>query len=106
MRWYQRFFRREVTEKQLDAELRFHLDQRIADLVATGIAPEEACRRARLEFGGLVRVKEEYRDVASGELLGPRVFVAGPVLEGPVKVQLGLIYDLFSRSRLGRKLEY
>jgi hypothetical protein len=53
MRWYHRFFRRGLTEKHLDAELRFHLDQRIADLVATGMAPEEARRQARLEFGGL-----------------------------------------------------
>jgi predicted permease len=69
MRWYQRFFRRGLIEKHLDAELRFHLDQRIADLVATGIGPEEACRRARLEFGGLDRVKEECRDVGAAHVL-------------------------------------
>jgi FtsX-like permease family len=69
MRWYQRFFRRELTEKHLDAELRFHLDQRIADLVATGMAPEAAHRRARLEFGGLDQVKEECRDVGAGRLV-------------------------------------
>jgi putative ABC transport system permease protein len=63
MRWYQRFFRRELTEKHLDAELRFHLDHRIADLVAAGVAPEEAHRQTRLEFGGLDQVKEECRDV-------------------------------------------
>ena len=65
MRWYQRFFQRALTEKHLDAELRFHLDQRIADLVATGMAQEEARRRARLEFGGLDQAKEECRDVGA-----------------------------------------
>jgi putative ABC transport system permease protein len=69
MRWYQRFFRRESTEKHLDSELRFHLDQRIADFVATGVAPEEARRRAWLEFGGLDQVKEECRDVGRARFI-------------------------------------
>lgn len=69
MRWYQRFFRRELAEKHLDAELRFHLEQRIADLVAAGMAPEEARRRARLEFGGLDQVKEECRDVGGSHII-------------------------------------
>ena len=69
MRWYQRFFRRAITEKQLDAELRFHLDQRIADLVAAGIPTEEARRRAQLDFGGLDQVKEECRDVGPSRAL-------------------------------------
>ena len=37
MRWYQRFFRRELAEKKLDPELRFHLEQQIADYVAAGM---------------------------------------------------------------------
>ena len=69
MRWYQRFFRREITEKQLDAELRFHLEQQIADYTAAGMKPEEARRRARLEFGGLDQVKEECRDEGAAHLL-------------------------------------
>jgi putative ABC transport system permease protein len=63
MRWYRRLFRRARTERQLDAELRFHLDQQIADYVAAGMTREEARRRARLQFGGLDQVKEECRDV-------------------------------------------
>ncbi|HEV2349694.1 MAG TPA: ABC transporter permease [Terriglobia bacterium] len=69
MRWYQRFFRRELTEKHLDAELRFHLERRIADLVAGGMAPEEARRRARIEFGGFDQVKEECRDVGGSHII-------------------------------------
>jgi predicted permease len=65
MRWYQRLFRRARTEKQLDAELRFHLEQQITDYVATGMAPEEARRRARLEFGGIEQVKEGCRDIGT-----------------------------------------
>lgn len=65
MRWYQRLFRRVRTERQLDAELRFHLEQQIADYVAADMGPEEARRCARLEFGGLEQVKEECRDVGA-----------------------------------------
>ncbi|HEV2499176.1 MAG TPA: permease prefix domain 1-containing protein, partial [Terriglobia bacterium] len=69
MRWYQRLLRRGRTEKQLDAELRFHLERQIADYIATGMSPEEAHRRARLEFGGLDQVKEECRDVGAGRFV-------------------------------------
>lgn len=69
MRWTQRFFRRARTEKQLDAELRFHLEQQIPDYVAAGMTPEEARRRARLEFGGLDQVKEECRDVGTARFV-------------------------------------
>ncbi len=69
MRWYQRLFRRTRTEKQLDAELRFHLEQQIADYIASGMSPEEARRRARLEFGGLDQVKEKCRDVGAARLI-------------------------------------
>src|SRR5579863_8503151 len=69
MRWYQRLFRKARTERQLDAELRFHLEQQIADYVATGMMPEEARRRARLEFGGLDQVKEECRDVGAARFV-------------------------------------
>jgi predicted permease len=69
MRWYKRLFRRARTERQLDAELRFHVDQQIADYVASGMTPEEARRRARLEFGGLDQVKEQCRDVGAARFI-------------------------------------
>ena len=69
MRWHQRFFRRQLTEKHLDAELRFHLEQRIADLVGAGVSPAEARCQARLEFGGLDQVKEQCRDVGAARFV-------------------------------------
>ena len=62
MRWIQRLLHKSRTEQQLNQELQFHLDRQIADYIAEGITPEEAHRRAALEFGGLARVKEEVRD--------------------------------------------
>jgi putative ABC transport system permease protein len=60
--WLHRVFHKSHAEKSLDKELQFHLDRQIADYVAAGMRPEEARRRARLEFGALDCVKEEVRD--------------------------------------------
>jgi putative ABC transport system permease protein len=62
MHWLQRLFRKGQAEKQLDSELRFHLERQIADYIAAGMSSEEARRRARLEFGGLEQTKEQVRD--------------------------------------------
>ena len=49
-------------EEQLEKEMRFHLDQHTADLIAQGRDPEEARRQARLALGGPEQVKENCRD--------------------------------------------
>jgi predicted permease len=48
-------------EDGLADELRFHIEQYGEDLVRSGVAPEEARRRARMELGGINTVKEECR---------------------------------------------
>ena len=50
-------------DDELDKELQFHIDSRIDDLIAEGLAPDEARRRARLEFGGMMQAKEAVRDL-------------------------------------------
>src|SRR5712664_679819 len=62
MPWIRRLLQKSRAESELDKELRFHFEQQIATYIAAGIPPEEARRRANLEFGGLERVKEEVRD--------------------------------------------
>jgi putative ABC transport system permease protein len=62
MNWIRRLFHRSRAEKELDAELRYHLDHQIADFVASGMSPDEARRRALQSFGGVERVKEEVRE--------------------------------------------
>jgi hypothetical protein len=57
------WFRRGDLEKDLDRELRYHVDRRISELMASGLPEWEAKRRAALEVGGLERVREEVRDV-------------------------------------------
>jgi hypothetical protein len=62
MKWLSRLLQREKLEKQLDKELRFHIDQHAADLIARGYDPQEARRLARIEIGGPEQVREECRD--------------------------------------------
>ena len=49
-------------EAGLTEELRFHIEQYTEDLVRSGVSPEEARRRARMELGGINTVKEECRE--------------------------------------------
>src|SRR5580704_2284446 len=49
-------------ESEMDAELHFHIEAFAEDLVRSGVSREEATRRARIEFGGVERVKEEGRE--------------------------------------------
>jgi hypothetical protein len=55
-------FRRDRVEAELDEELRFHLECRIAQEVAAGKTPAEARRAALLAMDGLEQHKEECRD--------------------------------------------
>ena len=55
-------FHRDDLERELDDELRFHLERETARFESRGMSHEQAARRARLEFGGIDRTKEEARD--------------------------------------------
>jgi putative ABC transport system permease protein len=55
-------FRRRRLETEMDDELCFHMAAYVEDQVLSGIALEEAERRARLEFGGVQSCKEECRE--------------------------------------------
>ncbi|MCB1019672.1 MAG: ABC transporter permease, partial [Acidobacteria bacterium] len=52
----------ERLDGELADEIAAHLDEAERDLRAGGMAPEEARRVARLHFGGVERVREQYRD--------------------------------------------
>ena len=55
-------FRRGAMERELDDELRFHLEEEAAKHVRAGMSPKAAMRRARVALGGLERTKEDSRD--------------------------------------------
>ena len=56
-------------EREMSDEMRFHMEAYTNDLVRGGMAPEEAQRRARVEFGPQAALQEECR-----EARGIRVF--------------------------------
>src|SRR5215831_10415864 len=60
--WMQAMARRSRMESEMDAELRFHIEAFAEDLVRRGVPRTEALRRARIEFGGVERAKEECRE--------------------------------------------
>jgi putative ABC transport system permease protein len=62
MNWWQRLSRRQQLEEQLNNEVRFHIEQHAADLMARGMDAENARRQARLAIGGPEQVKESCRD--------------------------------------------
>src|SRR5713101_5916831 len=63
MNWWKSLFGKGALDAQLDKELRFHIEKLTNDYIAEGMTPEEARRRAVLEFGGREQVKEEVREV-------------------------------------------
>ncbi|MGA8677591.1 MAG: ABC transporter permease [Candidatus Acidiferrales bacterium] len=63
--WWRTSLRRSQINSEMDAEMRFHLEAYADDLVRSGVPRAEALRRARLEFGGIDKTKEECRE-ASG----------------------------------------
>jgi putative ABC transport system permease protein len=64
------FGRRRAAKREIDEELRFHVDQRTAENIATGMTPEEAAREARKRFGNLQSVREECREASGVTWLG------------------------------------
>jgi predicted permease len=54
-------WRRRAFEDDMDAEMRFHLESRAADLRRRGLSVAEAARQARLEFGSVEKQKDEGR---------------------------------------------
>jgi MacB-like periplasmic core domain len=57
------WFRLRRLEGDLDRELTYHIDRRVADLIHSGLPEPEARRRVALELGGATQVREEVRDI-------------------------------------------
>jgi putative ABC transport system permease protein len=55
-------------DRELDEELRSHLEMEVEYNVRQGLPPDEARARAVREFGGVARVREEAREARG---LGP-----------------------------------
>ena len=62
-------FRRSAMNADIEDELRSHIQHRADDLQQGGLSRSQAERRARLEFGGAARFKEEIHEAAGGTFL-------------------------------------
>ncbi len=62
-------FRSSQVERELDEELRYHLEHLVDDYVAAGLSPSEARYRALREMGGIDQRKEECRDARGLQLV-------------------------------------
>ena len=56
-------FRSACVNRHLDDEMAFHIECRVAELVAGGMSPQAAESLARRQFGNRLRLREESRDV-------------------------------------------
>ena len=54
--------RRRDFEEGMSEELRFHIEQYTDDLVRSGLSPQEAARRARMELGNAINIKSDCRE--------------------------------------------
>jgi macrolide transport system ATP-binding/permease protein len=67
MKLLQRFFglfRRAQQERELNAEVQFHLEQATEENMRRGMNAQDARRKAQRNFGGVNQVKEAYRDAS------------------------------------------
>lgn len=91
-------FRRESAERELDEELRFHIQMETEKNLRAGMAPAEARRRALRDFGGVEPTKEAHRDVrgrwfeelSADTRYALRTLRRAPVLAGAAIITLAL----------------
>src|SRR2546423_39062 len=61
-----RFLRRSEVERELEEELRSHIQFRADELERSGLSRSSAMRRAQIEFGSAEKFKEECREAIAG----------------------------------------
>ena len=92
-------WRREKVERDIDAEVRYHLDRLTELNMEKGMKPGEARRQAELAVGGLEPTKEQCRDARLGRLVetflqdvryGVRVLLKNPGFAGTAILTLAL----------------
>jgi predicted permease len=62
-------FQRSQMSAEVDEEIRAHIAHRADELEGSGVGRAEAERRARIEFGGCAKYKEEIHEAAGGNFI-------------------------------------
>ena len=63
------FFGAGVLDREFDQEIQSHIEMLADDYRGRGLAPQEALRRAKLEFGGAAQLREAHREIRGLPLL-------------------------------------
>jgi hypothetical protein len=63
MNWFKQLFSRRRLYNDLSEEIRAHLEEKIEELVASGMSKKEATSAARREFGNVTLMEEDSRAV-------------------------------------------
>jgi putative ABC transport system permease protein len=74
--------------KEVDAELRFHLDMKAQELISAGVAPGDAERQARAEFGDLDYTRRFMQRTDGGRMAKERRAELGEELRQDVRFSL------------------
>jgi putative ABC transport system permease protein len=92
-------FRRRAADRELDEEIRFHLEREQEKNVTAGMSDADAWRRAYVSFGGVQQVREAHREVralpwmadAGGDArVAVRALARRPALAGAAVITLAL----------------
>ena len=90
-------FRREQVERELEKELKFHLDQEMAEAHSRGLPPDEVRSAALRTLGGIAQIKEECRDMRRTSLfenIGQDIRYAGRTLISSAGFTLVMVLTL------------
>lgn len=67
--WTSATVRSSRMEREMDDEMRFHVEAHATELMKRGVPKDQALRQARLEFGGVETAKSECRDAVGVSFL-------------------------------------
>src|SRR5689334_16166665 len=96
-------WRRTSRERDLDEELRYHVERQIELNVQSGMAPEQARRQALLQFGNVPLVKEDTRAVwtragveqfLQDVRFGARILTRSPGLSATAAILIALVIGI------------
>ena len=80
----------QVTE-EVDAELHFHLESRVEELIRTGMTPSEARDEARRQFGDLDRIRSDVHSMDRGRIRKQRRAAVMEILLHDVRFALRML---------------
>ncbi len=64
--WARALVARRKVDEELTREMRFHLEMEVEKNISAGMSPDDARRRALVDFGGVQRFREEVHDERRG----------------------------------------